>query len=155
MTIYFLPLQEYTISNALLWGNCQSHWHVFKAESNWSGKTVVHVTLASIEALPVIGQFVSLIEMVAAWIFALVPVRPQGVIKTGDFFVCTESAPPEFVKGALEPESELGANDDSLLQRLRGTVRCPLRLSWASATVREWLGSSKKKRPPIPGEFCA
>lgn len=50
------------MKNALLWGMCQSHFHQVQIQSQLSSR-IVHLVLAIIEAIPIIGQLVSLIEL--------------------------------------------------------------------------------------------
>lgn len=61
---YSLELESYTVVNALLFGNCIGHFR--KAVSNgvvWHAR-VVHVLIAVVELFPVIGQVVSIFEMI-------------------------------------------------------------------------------------------
>lgn len=56
-----LTHDQYTISNALLWGNCSAH--AKRSCSGSLGGRVVHVIIAAVELIPLIGQIVSLFEM--------------------------------------------------------------------------------------------
>lgn len=48
---------NYNLSNALLWGNCRAHFHAYKEKRNLND-----LFLTIIEALPIIGQGISLLE---------------------------------------------------------------------------------------------
>jgi hypothetical protein len=64
----FLNSQDFSIKNALFTKICQAHWHEF-SQSTFSGRAVYHLTLAFLGAVPVLGQFISLVESVAASFF--------------------------------------------------------------------------------------
>lgn len=77
MTEYFLNRTDYTWENALLWGFCIKHGQA--AQTGELCSRSVHLILAGAEALPLIGQLVSLIEMALAGFFqqeASTPTRP-------------------------------------------------------------------------------
>ncbi|MFI5344128.1 MAG: hypothetical protein ACHQUC_07905 [Chlamydiales bacterium] len=60
---YSLDKENYTLKNALLWGNF--YGHCSKAmEGKLSSRTVVHVLIALIEFIPGIGQIASIFELV-------------------------------------------------------------------------------------------
>ncbi len=61
-----LPTPAYTLSNALSWGLCKSH---FDQANLTSSKGIKHLSLALLETLPILSQIVSLIELVAVNIF--------------------------------------------------------------------------------------
>lgn len=63
MTIfnYSLNSKNYTLRNTLLWGNCVGHWNEAKKEGTLCARTV-HVIIAAIEFLPIIGQIASIFE---------------------------------------------------------------------------------------------
>lgn len=48
---------DYSLSSALLWGNCRAHYQEFKEKN-----TISDLVLTALEAIPVIGQGVSLVE---------------------------------------------------------------------------------------------
>lgn len=54
-------VKECTLENALQWGICRSHFYQAQIQTQW-GDRIVHLVLGIIEAIPVIGQIVSLIE---------------------------------------------------------------------------------------------
>lgn len=60
MTTY--SLNNYSVSNALLWGNFVGHCQ--KAQEGSFGNRAVHIIIAGVECLPIIGQIASLFEMV-------------------------------------------------------------------------------------------
>lgn len=55
-------LNNYSISKALLWGNCAGHCKKSKAGS--LGERTVHLIIAGVECLPIIGQIASLFELI-------------------------------------------------------------------------------------------
>ncbi len=55
-----LNTQDYTLKNALLWGNCIAHCKA-ATEGNWHNRTV-HLIIAAAEASPITGQITSLGE---------------------------------------------------------------------------------------------
>jgi hypothetical protein len=55
-----LSPQEYTWSNALLWGNFLGHCR--KAQKSWGCNRVIHILVAVIQAIPIIGQIASIFE---------------------------------------------------------------------------------------------
>lgn len=55
---YRLAESEYTVRNALTWGNCRGHWRMANGRQH-----AVHLIIAAIESLPIIGQIVSLMEL--------------------------------------------------------------------------------------------
>ncbi len=59
---YSLSHSEYTLRNALVWGNCFSHYRKASSERPFLER-LFHGTLSAFEALPVLGQAVSLAEM--------------------------------------------------------------------------------------------
>lgn len=59
---YALDRQEYTLNNALFWGNCVGHYEKAK-HASW-GPRMVHVIIVILEYLPVVGQIASIFEMV-------------------------------------------------------------------------------------------
>lgn len=61
---YALPATDYTLKNALLWGNFSLHCQ--KACHGTWGKRVVHVIICVAEFLPVVSQIASLFEMIIA-----------------------------------------------------------------------------------------
>ena len=60
-----LSVGNYTVLNALLWGNFSGHCLKAEGESSWKLR-VVHIAIAAIELLPVISQIVSLVELILA-----------------------------------------------------------------------------------------
>lgn len=57
-----LYIDTYTIRNALCWGICRDHFRKVEVENLWYNR-VIHITIGCLEALPVAGQIVSLIEL--------------------------------------------------------------------------------------------
>lgn len=51
-----------TVKNALLWGMCRSHFYQVRVQSQLNSR-IVHLVLAVLEAIPVAGQIISLIEL--------------------------------------------------------------------------------------------
>ena len=66
-TNFLLDHQDYTIRNALTWGNCLAHYQKARVseESSYSQR-ISHGSIALIEAIPIIGQIISLFEMAIA-----------------------------------------------------------------------------------------
>ncbi len=65
---YLLLNKDYTINNALAWGNCLNHAH--QAWTNpYLKKRLFHAIVALVESIPIIGQIASLFEMTAARLF--------------------------------------------------------------------------------------
>lgn len=63
MSSYLLPYNQYTLCNALLWGNCYNHLNNVCNDHNSCWKSAFHITVALIEVIPLIGQIVSLAEL--------------------------------------------------------------------------------------------
>ncbi len=59
---YALEPQLYTWKNALLWGNCREHGKKAFASGISNGRRIVHLAIAAIEAIPLIGQIASVFE---------------------------------------------------------------------------------------------
>lgn len=59
---YSLDRENYTLKNALLWGNCYGHYA--KAKEGKLSSRAVHLLIALIEFIPIIGQIASIFEMV-------------------------------------------------------------------------------------------
>ena len=59
---YSLDSQNYTWPNALLWGNSIEHFK--KAASGTWDQRIVHVLIGLIEFIPLIGQIISIFEMI-------------------------------------------------------------------------------------------
>lgn len=62
MSNYLLSFDQYTLCNALCWRNSYNHYNNFHNEQNSYWKSVFHFTVALIEAIPLVGQIVSLAE---------------------------------------------------------------------------------------------
>ncbi len=63
-----LSQSDYTIRGALVWGNCLKH---ARASRTSQGKEkIIHITLAALEALPLLGQLIALVEYAAQKYFA-------------------------------------------------------------------------------------
>ena len=62
-----LSKDDYTLSNALLWGNCTHHFQRLSEDSFCNGRTIVDLTLFLLELPPIIGQIVSLFETFIAF----------------------------------------------------------------------------------------
>jgi len=125
----FLQKSCYTISNALLWGNCAAHFTQGSLCLNRSPRdeqlATVHFAIALIEMIPIIGQIVSLIEMVVARDFfawqekkgasnQLDPFRvtSQDVKNAQNFFQHLEKA------GLFKEEEENRKNANILIEQL-------------------------------------
>lgn len=65
---YALNNKDYNLRNALLWGNCFAHYR--KASQGCLGHRVIHVIIASVEALPLLGQIASLMEYLIVHVFS-------------------------------------------------------------------------------------
>lgn len=57
---FALKNDEYTWTNALLWGNCSGHWK--KIGTGSLGNSIVHIIIALVECLPIISQIASISE---------------------------------------------------------------------------------------------
>lgn len=66
---YSLNIASYSLKNALLWGNCIGHWNESKEVGNLNHRAV-HILIAGIQSLPIIGQIASLFEMMIVTRFA-------------------------------------------------------------------------------------
>ena len=64
MSAIKLNPEDYTIKNALSWGNFRAH--LTKAGKGSFGKRIIHLVIAAAEFLPIIGQISSLFEYFAA-----------------------------------------------------------------------------------------
>lgn len=64
MLNYALPQQNYTLSNALFLGNCQQHFYQIFNSSLSNKHKVVHLLIALIEFIPIIGQIISIFEKI-------------------------------------------------------------------------------------------
>lgn len=62
MTDCLLRYDQYTLCNALLWGNCYNHFNNVYNQEECSWKSVFHITVALIECFPIVSQIVSLAE---------------------------------------------------------------------------------------------
>lgn len=62
MSSYLLPYDQYTLCNALLWGNCYNHYNNICNDEESYCKSIFHITVAMIECIPLVGQIVSLAE---------------------------------------------------------------------------------------------
>lgn len=62
MSSYLLQYNQYTLCNALLWGNCCYHFNNVCKDGGKCWNSVFHFTVAMIECIPLIGQIVSLAE---------------------------------------------------------------------------------------------
>lgn len=65
---YALARDDYSLKNVLLWGNCILHCKK-AGEGDWCGR-IVHLLIAGVEIIPVIGQIASLFEMIIVTRFA-------------------------------------------------------------------------------------
>ena len=72
---YSLEKKVYSFENALLWGNFIVHCN--KAKKGQLGHRIVHVIIAAVEFLPVIGQIASLFEMLIVINFRTIPNQLQ------------------------------------------------------------------------------
>lgn len=59
---FLLNPDKYTLKNALVWGLCRNHLSQAKQQATWQGRTV-HRIIGLSEALPIVGQIVSLFEL--------------------------------------------------------------------------------------------
>lgn len=66
---YLLLKRDYTVYNALAWGNCFNHARrAWAPTASWSQR-IFHGTIAWVEWVPIISQIVSLFEMAVASLF--------------------------------------------------------------------------------------
>ncbi|MBS0585834.1 MAG: hypothetical protein JSR76_06000 [Verrucomicrobia bacterium] len=70
-----LAAERYTLQNTLQWGLFRAHCDK-ASESSSTGSRFLHVTLAALEALPILSQLVSLVEYVVASIFLRLSAAP-------------------------------------------------------------------------------
>lgn len=95
---YRLEFADYTVANALLWGNCAGHFQK-ACEGEWEGhkvEKIVHGVIAVVQFLPVISQIASLIELLVITCFADMPPPPPP--------------PPKLDEEEEEEEKEPGAS---------------------------------------------
>ncbi len=59
---FALPIQDYSWKNALLWKNCLGHYRKVR-EANFYGRCI-HLLIAAVESLPLIGQIASIFEKI-------------------------------------------------------------------------------------------
>ncbi len=60
---FALDAQKYTVCRALLWGNCAGHFKkAFGSEALSGGHRFVHLLIAALELIPIVGQVASLFE---------------------------------------------------------------------------------------------
>ena len=76
-----LDSTTYTLTNALLLGNCQAHYRESQQVGTLGGRAV-HLLLAAIELLPLIGQIVSLVEYVLMTRASTLPPSPKQTFPT-------------------------------------------------------------------------
>lgn len=70
---YQLEYKEYSLYNALTWNNCIGHAKkAFQGSLSLKDKAV-HITIAAIECFPVIGQIVSLLELILFKVISSLP----------------------------------------------------------------------------------
>lgn len=65
----FLQNKDYTVYNALTWGNCLNHARKAWKPATPSSHRILHGTIALVELIPVISQIASLFEMAIASAF--------------------------------------------------------------------------------------
>lgn len=58
---FALRYDDYTVKNALSWGNFMGHCNG-ASQGPWSGR-VVHVIIAALEVIPIVSQIISLFEL--------------------------------------------------------------------------------------------
>lgn len=78
MTNYLLNANDYSWSNALLWGNCFRHGE--KAITSRGLNQVIHFGLALIEMIPLIGQIAAVFEKTLAHLFLPVDLNDKVVL---------------------------------------------------------------------------
>lgn len=66
---YFLLSRDYTVYNALAWGNCFNHARRAWAPTASCSQRIFHGTIALVELVPIISQIASLFEMAVASLF--------------------------------------------------------------------------------------
>lgn len=66
---YALDRREYTLGNALLWGNCFGHHQKAKQSVTW-GHRIFHVIIFILEYPPIVGQIASIFEMIIVRYFS-------------------------------------------------------------------------------------
>ncbi len=66
---YLLLSTDYTVFNALTWGNCLNHYHKARASTTSCSQRLFHGAIALIELTPIISQITSLFEMAIASLF--------------------------------------------------------------------------------------
>jgi serine/threonine protein kinase len=62
---YLLPFNDCSLENALLWGMSKHHFHQARIQNQLDQK-IIHLVLALLEAIPILGQIISLIELTIA-----------------------------------------------------------------------------------------
>jgi rhodanese-related sulfurtransferase len=84
---YALNYTEYSVRNALLWGNCYKHFQ--QAGEGRLGSRIIHVLIGIAEISPVIGQISSIFEMLIVTRFndyqdVSTDQRPRKIVSTGN-----------------------------------------------------------------------
>lgn len=93
---YSLPVENYSFSNAMLWGNCCKHWEQGQVAGREGrlGDKAVHILICLAEALPVVSQIASLFEMIIVKCCAerrlqppplLLPALPRQIVPIPEF----------------------------------------------------------------------
>jgi hypothetical protein len=121
-----LATERYTLSNTLQWGLFRAHYE--KASENSStGSKILHITLAALEALPILSQLVSLVEYAVASIFlrlstATIPKEPPVAPKV-DVITPSTTTYSCRAKKEVNPESVTDVCLPQEVMTLPGTVR--------------------------------
>lgn len=69
MSNYLLPYEQYTLYNAICWGNFHNHLKNICNDEGDYWKSACHFTIAVIEFIPIIGQIVSVFELCIAYLY--------------------------------------------------------------------------------------
>lgn len=103
---YALTIDDYTWKNAILWGNFSGHCQ--KAMEGNLGHRIVHVLIAALELLPIIGQIASIFEKIIVNSFSN-SVEPSNITPTN----VTQNVTPILPEG----QSLLGGPIDNNAER--------------------------------------
>ena len=97
-----LDKDKYTLSHALFWGNSKAQFNKASDTSlHWKGR-VVHGLISFVEAIPIVGQIVSLIEYMCAKVILAKPIS----IKTGDVPVANVKNAEDHLKTLAKEKQE-------------------------------------------------
>lgn len=81
MTILDCALSDYSVYKSMTWGNCREHYCLWKDPRNAYTQRKVHQILCIAEALPIISQIVSVVEMIFFYFYHEYIFRKMTAVK--------------------------------------------------------------------------